>query len=134
MSQNHKFLKLKTVEITVEPIRKGSDAPTDASGTENSQNLNCCEESKNAIKPIHLKLPENSLTLSGSQHTSPALSPTASPKKKISISDFTLLELIGMGAYSKVALVEHIATGQKYAMKVMEKKFLIKVYLFLLRH
>ncbi len=58
---------------------------------------------------------------------SPPSSPPLSPRKRTTTDDYNMLSLIGSGAFSKVALVEQIATGKRYAMKVMEKKFLAEV-------
>ena len=52
-----------------------------------------------------------------------------SPKKRITKDNFNLIKLLGTGAFSKVALVDDVVTGKKYAMKVMEKAFLRAVLL-----
>ena len=41
--------------------------------------------------------------------------------KKVDISDFNVLKLIGKGAYGKVFLVEHKETNIFYAMKQINK-------------
>jgi len=46
------------------------------------------------------------------------------PGHKPSPNDFTLLKVIGRGAYGKVLLVQHVLTGV-YAMKVLEKASLL---------
>ncbi len=51
----------------------------------------------------------------------------SSPRKRMRPEDFNLIQLLGVGAYSRVALVEQVATKRRYAMKVMEKKFLAQV-------
>ncbi len=39
----------------------------------------------------------------------------------VSMSDFTLLRVLGKGTYGKVLLVKRITTGKLYAMKVLKK-------------
>ena len=114
--------------------RKSSDTPTESSTSDNAMSQCPSEEIK-----THNKLFNLVLTVSATEATPEPLQPETptkatlsesspiSPRKKVNTSNFTLLELIGMGAYSKVALVEQIATKKKLAMKVMEKKFLVRV-------
>ncbi|KAI9164292.1 hypothetical protein H9P43_008121 [Blastocladiella emersonii ATCC 22665] len=45
--------------------------------------------------------------------------PAAAPV--MTCSDFTVLKLLGTGGFAKVYLVQHIASGKLYAMKVMNK-------------
>jgi serine/threonine protein kinase len=40
----------------------------------------------------------------------------------VSIEDFKLLSVIGIGTYAKVLLVRHKKTDQIHAMKVLKKK------------
>lgn len=46
--------------------------------------------------------------------------------RKVSREDFSVIKLLGKGAYGKVLLVEEKNTKKKFAMKVLQKKFLIK--------
>jgi len=46
---------------------------------------------------------------------------------EVTTSDFENLRVIGKGAFGKVMLVKHIATGQLYAMKVMRKDKIIEL-------
>ncbi len=50
-----------------------------------------------------------------------------SVRRKTTKDNFSLIKLIGTGAFAKVALVEEIGTGRLFAMKVMEKSFLRQV-------
>jgi serum/glucocorticoid-regulated kinase 2 len=43
---------------------------------------------------------------------------------KISKDDFTMIKVIGKGAYGKVLLVKKKDSGRLYAMKVLKKKFI----------
>ncbi len=47
-----------------------------------------------------------------------------SPKKKISIRDFEIINLLGKGAYAKVVLAKNIYNNKLYALKVIDKDFL----------
>ncbi len=48
------------------------------------------------------------------------------PGTKISLSDFTMLKVIGRGSFGKVYLVRKKDTGAPYAMKILKKDQLIK--------
>jgi len=47
------------------------------------------------------------------------------PKKK-SKDDFTFMKILGEGSYSTVYLAEEIKTSKQYAIKVLEKRHIIK--------
>ena len=47
-------------------------------------------------------------------------------KGKVSKDDFTLISVIGTGAYGKVLLVKKKDSNNLYAMKVLKKKNIIK--------
>eukprot|EP01022_Parablepharisma_sp_SALTPOND_P019524 TRINITY_DN334_c0_g1_i1.p2 TRINITY_DN334_c0_g1~~TRINITY_DN334_c0_g1_i1.p2 ORF type:complete len:622 (+),score=126.32 TRINITY_DN334_c0_g1_i1:1223-3088(+) len=130
MSQDHQLLRLhSSAEMCKEGTRKTSDAPTDSSNNEIAPSQFFCPEEQKT-HALNLPLSVSTIELASVEKSSKTASQEASPvspKKKMGLSEFGLLELVGMGAYSKVALVEQIATGRKFAMKVMEKKFLLKV-------
>lgn len=44
------------------------------------------------------------------------------PEKNIGIEDFTIIKLLGRGAFAKVLLVQKISNGQYFAMKVLKKR------------
>ena len=48
-------------------------------------------------------------------------------KRKMCVNDFEILFFLGEGAYAKVVLVRYIQNGKTYAMKIIEKKHLVKV-------
>lgn len=50
----------------------------------------------------------------------------ASPPKKKSKNDFKFMKILGEGSYSTVYLVQELATEKKFAMKVLEKRHIIK--------
>ena len=54
-------------------------------------------------------------------------SPTDSPRKKNSINDFDIIQVLGRGSYAKVVLARNIFSGMQYAIKIIDKKFLEKV-------
>jgi hypothetical protein len=45
---------------------------------------------------------------------------------KVGLSDFKVLKVLGLGSFSKVYLVEHIKSGEFYAMKILKKDLLIE--------
>jgi len=51
-----------------------------------------------------------------------------SAPRKILLSEFTPIKFLGSGTFSKVALVKHNSTNKIYAMKIVEKRFIEKVY------
>ncbi len=63
-----------------------------------------------------------SLTSSGESSPSPG-----TPKKdRVNLSHFKLIKLIGKGGFGEVYLVEHIKSGKKLALKVMDKRDISK--------
>ena len=52
-----------------------------------------------------------------------------SPKKKNSIKEFDLYNMIGKGSYAKVYLTKNIYTNKSFALKIIDKLFLAKVWL-----
>jgi serine/threonine protein kinase len=59
-------------------------------------------------------------------------SPKDSPRKRNNINDFDILNILGRGSYAKVVLAKNIYTGDLYAIKIIDKKFLEKVFLTLI--
>jgi hypothetical protein len=51
-----------------------------------------------------------------------------SPKKKNTIKDFDDYHLLGKGSYAKVYLARNIYTNKNYALKIIDKFFLSKVF------
>ena len=89
------------------------------------------ENDLGSTSPNHLTLPASKFkppqrSLSPSMSTTNLPEPP-SPRRKISKDDYNFIKLLGVGAYSRVALVDKVGTGRKFAMKVMEKEFLQKV-------
>jgi serum/glucocorticoid-regulated kinase 2 len=48
--------------------------------------------------------------------------------EKIQLKDFIFIKNIGIGGFSLVYLVKKKDTGKFYAMKLIDKDFIIKVY------
>jgi hypothetical protein len=55
-------------------------------------------------------------------------SPKESPKKRNTINDFDIINTLGKGSYAKVVLGKNIYTGDCYAIKMIDKKFVEKVF------
>ena len=53
------------------------------------------------------------------------------PNKKISLSDFELIKVIGRGSFGKVYLVKRNGTQNYYAMKKLKKEVVAKRNLFI---
>lgn len=47
-------------------------------------------------------------------------------EKKPSLDDFKILKCIGEGAFGEVYLVKHYFNGKRYALKCIDKKFMVK--------
>lgn len=62
----------------------------------------------------------------GSSEARPPIPPEALAHR-VSPADFTLMRVIGRGAFGKVLQVAHKGSGRIYAMKVMDKAFLARV-------
>jgi serum/glucocorticoid-regulated kinase 2 len=45
---------------------------------------------------------------------------------KIGLKDFLFIKCIGVGGFSRVYLVKRLSTGRFYAMKLIDKEFIIK--------
>ena len=46
--------------------------------------------------------------------------------EKVGLNDFKTLKVLGVGSFSKVYLVEHLKSGEFYAMKILKKDLLIE--------
>ncbi|CAB4001600.1 3-phosphoinositide-dependent kinase 1 [Paramuricea clavata] len=58
--------------------------------------------------------------------TKPAPQPTQSAKKKKQPQDFVFGKILGEGSYSTVQLAREINTGKEFAMKILEKRHIIR--------
>eukprot|EP00794_Sanderia_malayensis_P009319 gene9319-10302_t len=58
--------------------------------------------------------------------TSAEQTASATPRKKKSKNDFNFIKILGEGSYSTVYLVQELATEKKFAMKVLEKRHIIR--------
>ena len=100
-------------------------------------------DTKNAIKAINLNssMPQlfidgvsdlNQSFIVGGTHTTNIdgninnINLNNNANKKPSLEDFTLLKVVGKGAFGKVLQVRHINTDKIYAMKVLKKENVIK--------
>jgi serine/threonine protein kinase len=53
-------------------------------------------------------------------------SPSPLKRDRVNLSHFKLIKLIGKGGFGEVYLVEHIKSGKKLALKVMDKRDISK--------
>jgi protein-serine/threonine kinase len=67
---------------------------------------------------------DNLASLTSSGESSP--SPSVPKKDRVNLSHFKLIKLIGKGGFGEVYLVEHIKSGKKLALKVMDKRDISK--------
>lgn len=73
---------------------------------------------------------DESGAVDGQAPRSHAVNPPIPPEAlahRVSPADFTLMRVIGRGAFGKVLQVAHKGSGRIYAMKVMDKAFLARV-------
>lgn len=74
-----------------------------------------------------VKVTPNSSSSSPQSPASPSLSSTSSqPIKKKRPEDFKFGKILGEGSFSTVYVVREISTGKEYAMKVLEKRHMIR--------
>ena len=52
--------------------------------------------------------------------------PACQPRLQVSLADFELLRRVGDGSFSHVVLAQHRATGQEYALKVVDKQYIVR--------
>ena len=58
------------------------------------------------------------------------LSPKLFPITKVNINDFEILSNLGEGAYAKVVLAKQKKTGKIYALKMIDRKHIQKVFCY----
>ena len=56
----------------------------------------------------------------------PSFYPHLSKSNTIAMKDFLLIKCIGVGGFSRVYLVKKLSNGRFYAMKLIDKEFIIK--------
>lgn len=52
--------------------------------------------------------------------------PTSSHRADYTLADFELMRRLGDGSYSQVVLARHKTTGQEVALKIMDKRYLLR--------
>jgi serine/threonine protein kinase len=72
----------------------------------------------------HTIITHKNLELSKDDNIHIIESPLDSPKKKNSIADFDLFEILGRGSYAKVVHGKNIYTNESFAIKIIDKNFL----------
>lgn len=124
-------------ELKPSSLRKISDSTTDSSPSSDHEyspdlmtNLLVPQNCSSGLftRPMSMDFP--TLAINGSETvstTSITRSKSSPSLRKVSLNDFKVKKLLGIGGYSKVVLAEHIETKDNYAIKVVEKNFMIKV-------
>lgn len=56
----------------------------------------------------------------------PAAHPPILCRLQLSLADFELLRRVGDGSYSHVVLARHRSTGREYALKVVDKQYILR--------
>lgn len=69
---------------------------------------------------------ENAASSSSSSNSQSPTSPTTPAVKKKKPEDFKFGKVLGEGSFSTVYVVREISTGKEYAMKVLEKRHMIR--------
>mgnify|MGYP002148704953 CR=1 FL=1 len=87
-------------------------------------NANIENYSENLTNINHTITTHKNLELSRDDNIHIIESPQDSPKKKNSITDFDLFNILGRGSYAKVVHGKNIYTNQSFAIKIIDKNFL----------
>ena len=95
--------------------------------------MGCCHKRKNSLSKESINdsisneklIPNLSISEPSTNRTSIFTSRTSFDSSTISLEDFETLKLLGKGSYGKVYLVKNINSNKVYAMKVLDKQFLI---------
>ena len=93
--------------------------------------MGCCQKKKKMIKESNLNdelyneklIPDLTISENPSRMASTRSSLDSS---SVSLEDFKTLKVLGKGSFGKVYLVKNISNDKIYAMKVLDKKFVIK--------
>jgi len=78
-------------------------------------------------KNLYYECDNNSITTREKSNSFP--SPKLYCDSNININDFDLISTLGEGAYAKVALSKEKKSGKLYAIKIMDRKHMQKVFL-----
>ena len=95
--------------------------------------MGCCHKRKNSLSKESINdaisneklIPNLSISEPSTNRTSIFTSRSSLDSSNISLEDFETLKLLGKGSYGKVYLVKNINSNKVYAMKVLDKQFLI---------
>ena len=95
--------------------------------------MGCCHKRKNSLSKESINdsisneklIPNLSISEPSTNRTSIFTSRSSIDSSNISLEDFETLKLLGKGSYGKVYLVKNINSNKVYAMKVLDKQFLI---------
>lgn len=92
-----------------------------------STNLNT-EESKTKSSPDNSCIVNDNINSKEKENNNDNKEECVSPRKKISIEDFEISYVLGKGSYAKVVLAKNIHNLKIFALKIIDKKFLKRVY------
>ena len=96
--------------------------------------MGCCQKKKNSISKESINnvlyneklVPNLSISEPSTNRTSVRTTRSSLDNSNISLKDFTTLKILGKGSYGKVYLVKNINTNKIYAMKILDKQFLLE--------
>jgi len=124
-------------ELKIGGLRKISDSTTDSIPCVDNESLDECALCLNVAnncsgalftRPMSMDFPISCTNESNKSHTEVIIRSKSTPSLyKLSLNDFKVKKLLGTGGYSKVILAEHIESKDNYAIKILEKDFLVKV-------
>ena len=96
--------------------------------------MGCCQKKKNSISKESINnalyndklVPNLSISEPSTNRTSVRTTRSSLDNSNTSLKDFKTLKILGKGSYGKVYLVKNINTNKIYAMKILDKQFLLE--------
>ena len=96
--------------------------------------MGCCQKKKSSISKESINnalyndklVPNLSISEPSTNRTSVRTTRSSLDNSNISLKDFKTLKILGKGSYGKVYLVKNINTNKIYAMKILDKQFLLE--------
>ena len=96
--------------------------------------MGCCQKKKSSISKESINnalyndklVPNLSISEPSTNRTSVRTTRSSLDNSNTSLKDFKTLKILGKGSYGKVYLVKNINTNKIYAMKILDKQFLLE--------